>query len=110
MGRKIVAIIIFGLLSGCATMGGATKTDIQYVYKPILVCPEPPSTSRPLLLIDQLSEDDKVDPGKVAQSYKATVKQMSDYIEELETIIKHYDTTSKQYEELRKVVDEKFPQ
>jgi len=111
MANKIVTVLLLGIfMTGCSTMNGAVKTDVKYVYKPLLVCPAPPAMEKPLLLIDQLSEEDKKDPGKVAQAYKASVKQLTNYLNDLELVVKQYDATSKQYEELKKIVDEQYPQ
>lgn len=107
MVKIISSIVIVILLSGCSTLM-PTKTEIKEVKTPVLVCPEPPAISKPNLLIDQLTEEDKNDPGKVAQFYKGTVKQLTEYVKELEAIIEQYDKTSKKYDELRRIVDEQF--
>lgn len=107
MVRKTLAIGSLLFLTACGSL--PTKTEIQYVDRPILFCPAPPVTERPILLIDQLTDEDKKDPGKVAQIYKAAIKQLTNHVEELELIIDRYDETSKQYDDLRRIVDERFP-
>jgi hypothetical protein len=66
-----------------------TKVEKVEVFKPVPVCPTEIKTlklpSRPSLLIDQLTDNDANDPGKVVQSYKASVKQLLNYSKELES-------------------------
>jgi len=107
--RTFSVILITLFLAGCSTTKLPPKTEIKYVQVPILVSPAPPPIQRPLLLLDQLTDIDKADPGKVVQSYKVSIKQLTNYIEELEAIIKEYDNISKKYDELRRVVDERIP-
>lgn len=104
---KIITGFTVLLLTACGSM--PVKTEIQYVDRPILICPAPPHTERPILLIDSLTEEDKKDPGNVVQTYKATIKQLTNHVEELEIIIDRYDETSKQYDELRRAVEERYP-
>lgn len=100
---KIFAII--GLVLALTACGPGTvklRTEVQQVYVPLLYCPAPPSISRPALAIHDLTAEDANDPGKVVIHYKATVKQLEGYVTELETIVKQYDKSNAEYEELRK--------
>lgn len=104
---KISILIIILLLIGCSS-NPIVESKIQYVNKPILYCPEPPTVEKPILLIDNLSENDKNNPGLVAKTYKATIKQLTNYIEQLELILGQYIKTSKDYQELKEKLDEEF--
>lgn len=104
---KIIVLIFLLFLVGCGT-NPIVETKVQYVNKPILYCPEPPNIEHPTLLIDKLTEHDKNNHGVVAQAYKATIKQLLNYITELELIIAQYDKTSKDYKELKEKLDEEF--
>lgn len=98
----MVRTILFGLfifvfvvlLNGCATMCDSyceklpPKIEIQQVKTPIFQCPANHRSivrkERPQLAIEQLTQEDKKDPGKVAVAYKATVKQLEQYAVSLE--------------------------
>jgi hypothetical protein len=88
--KTIITMIPFVLLVGCG--GNAfTKPDIVYVDKIITKeCPEPPEVNLPDVYIYRLTEDDKKDPGKVAQYWKATAKQLMGAIQERDAIIEGY--------------------
>lgn len=93
LGVCILAAVL--LLTGCnhnkcKECIPTTVVKIQEVNKPIYVCPQELQTlqypQRPSLLIDQLSEQDINDPGRVVQYYKATVKQLINYSKDLESV------------------------
>lgn len=65
-------------------------TETQEVIKPVFVCPSELNNiqqpSRPILLIDLLTDEDSKDPGKVAKYYKVTIKQLLNYATDLEQV------------------------
>lgn len=92
------ALILSLLLAGCACKPEIVeRTTTVEVKVPVPVpVPAPPDTIRPELWIYQLTDEDAKNPGKVVQYYKATVKQLQGYSQELETIIDGYRKASKE--------------
>lgn len=83
------------LLSGCSTVCDSyckqnyiNTITTQEVTKKVLVCPanhrDIRKGKRPTLAIHLLTEADRKDPGKVAQAYKITVKQLQGYAQQVE--------------------------
>lgn len=110
MVRVLTILLALGLLSGCALTQERVRVEYRDVVKPVLTCPAPPTITRPHLPIDDLTEEDKKNPDKVAKAYKATVKVLQGYGIQLETALKKYDDISKKYEALRSRVNELFPE
>lgn len=105
--KLIVLFFITTLLSGCAFDSIHTKPDTRVevvtVEKPLLYCPAPPKIPYPTLMIRGLVPGDEVDPGRVVQFYKATVKQMEGEIRARDLIINAYDQISKKSPDLKPV-------
>lgn len=86
--KRIILLLPFLLiLTGCP---GNVKTEVVEVKIPVSSCPAPKEVLRPTLPIDSLSTTDAADPGKVAQAYKATVRALIGYAQELEQILEGY--------------------
>lgn len=102
---KITCVIVFVgvvlfMLIGCSffkkeKVHPVIKTDTVEVQVPVFTCPKELTNiqhpTRPTLMIELLTEDDKDDPGRVAQYYKATIKQLLNYSQELEADVHLYD-------------------
>jgi len=106
METKWIAIILAILLSGCSTPPVKLRTETVEVVKPILYCPAPdvevlgrPST----LAIDQITAS--TSQGEIAVLYKASMKQLIDYIDRMEQTIAQYAEFNKSYEELIKELE-----
>lgn len=83
------------LLSGCASFPErGINTQIIKINTPVLYSPPPPEFDRPDLIIHELTEAQKRDPGQVVKYYRATVIQLLGYVEQLETVVESYDTVS----------------
>lgn len=92
-------------ISGCATFAGEGKSGkltVQESLVPILYCPKPPEVEKPTLPIESLTDLDKSSPGTVAKKYKATVKTLQGYANQLEESLKSYEEAHDAYEDLRK--------
>lgn len=99
--QLILLLPLVLLLTGCGTTKLKTKTETVTVDRPILYCPLPDyeSLSRPSNLpIEAIN--DNTPHGEVAVAYKASVKQLLDYIERLELTLAEYERYNKSYEEL----------
>ena len=104
MGRQLIIVLLLAL-----TMSGCSKffvKDTQVQYVPVLYCPAPPEVSRPELPIHQMTPAQAKNPGEVVKHYKATVRALMGYSESLEYIIKFYSDSDKEYEELRKKLED----
>ena len=95
---KVALVFVVVLLAGCAENPFRPDPIIQTVSvnKPVLYCPAPPEFIYPKLVILDLVPGDEKDPGKVAQHYKAVVKQ-------LEGEIKARDRALRAYEEIQTI-------
>lgn len=74
------------LLVGCAT-------DCQTVIHQTTAFPVMPTIEapqHPTLKIDELTDADKQDSGKVAQYYNATIEQLDSYAAQLKIIVDEY--------------------
>lgn len=89
----ILVGIILLWITGCSIckkpeVRTVVKVETVEVVKPVFQCPSELQTvhqpERPTLMLNLLSEQDEKDPGKVAQYYKASVKQLLNYAQELE--------------------------
>lgn len=82
------------LATGCGTVAKKDTPDpVQIQRVPQIItaeCPTPKDVTRPALLINLLSDEDKNDAGKIAQAYKATILQLQRYSSELETMLDAY--------------------
>jgi len=89
--EQIKILLICGVLLsliGCASTN--PTVDVQEVKIPVGVCPVPKDFVRPALPIDTLTAADINDSGKVVLSYKATVRALEGYIQQLETELNGY--------------------
>jgi len=104
--KPILLITMFFILSGCSYIKICPKGDCDKmvyhtktieVVKPVYACPSEmlsvQKPERPILFLDLISEDDKDQPGKVVQYYKATIKQLLNYSSELESTTGMYSST-----------------
>lgn len=92
MVKNIILVLLLFLIVGCGSNKQIVK---EYIIKEVKVpvveeCPTPPNLEKPDLIIDTLTNQDTNDPGKVSKAYKATVKQLQGYIEQLESILDAY--------------------
>lgn len=102
----IVALVASVALSGCSLFSPKIKTDVQKVLIPVVSIPMPPEMERPELPIDNMSQEQIDSDGEVVKHYKATVKVLQNYINELELVIENYRVQSKNAEVIRKEVEE----
>ena len=85
------------LLTGCTSITSAicdgyckknfiNTVETKIVKVPVLQCPTNHTSikrgEKPILAISVLTAEDKKDPGKVAQAYKITVKQLIGYAQQ----------------------------
>lgn len=81
------------LLTGCPGTIPTVPDKPTIVYVDRIVtkeCPVPKELELPNLMIYQLSDQDRGDPGKVVQLWKATVEQLMGSIQERDVIIDSY--------------------
>lgn len=105
MARRTIIVIFSFFLISCESI----PTKVEQVQVPVLICPKPPDIEKPDLEIYKLTEEDRKDPGKVAQAIKITLIQLQSYGVLLETIVKTYKNTSEEYDKLRQELEFKFP-
>ena len=74
---------------------GATcqrKTEVIEVYVPVYRELVIPKASRPILMIDLLTEQEKQNDGEISKAYVGTVYQLLDYIQDLESILLYVES------------------
>jgi len=99
---KIIALILVAFfIVGCGGKQIRIRSEVQEVQVPLLYCPAPPELSEPSLPIHNMTPDQAADDGEVVKHYKATVKTLLGYIDELEKGLQSYNETSEEYGELR---------
>ncbi len=95
-----VTLIMF-ITVGCGGKQIRIRSEVQEVQVPLLYCPAPPVISEPSLPIHNMTPDQLSDDGEVVKHYKATVKTLIGYIDELEKGLESYNETSEEYGKLR---------
>lgn len=80
MDKLIIATVVAGILSGCASV-----RPVESISVPVVSCPAPPTISRPALLTPSLAGGQP--PGYVAQAYHADVNALILYSQSLEQAI-----------------------
>lgn len=81
------------------------RNQVQYVDKPVFICPKPPEVPQYTFLVDQLTPADQTDPGKVGQAYVHDMIILRETDRILRSILQQYTTTSVNFEQVRQQVD-----
>lgn len=102
MRNILIALVAVMFISGCAGKQIRIRSEVQEVQVPLLYCPAPADLQQPPLPIHQMTPEQRADAGEVVKHYKATVRVLLGYIEELETSLESYDSANEAYDELRK--------
>ena len=95
---------------GCAAQPVKIRTETVEVLKPVIYCPKPDTSklNRPdRLYIEDITSDTKY--GETAIKYKATVKQLIDYIDRLELLLQEYEKYDDIPPELKEVENSEQP-
>lgn len=108
MGRIIIIGIFIAFLSGCGGQPIRFTTDVKETLVPIVYSPAPPEITRPELPIQQMTDTDLDSAGVIVKYYKATVKTLIGYSQELEKALGEYDKINKAYKEQENSLREKF--
>jgi len=104
MGYKIIPLLLVLLFTaGCS---GKFVRDTQVQYVPVLFCPDPPTVERPELPIHNMTPEQKQNAGEIVKHYKASMRSLMGYSEDLEFIIRYYHEADKEYEDLRLELEE----
>lgn len=98
---RVLTVLIVLMMVGCTTSPEKIKTETIEVIKPVLYCPPPDWSGlrRPTLAIEHVTG--QTPDGEVAKRYRASIIQLKDYAERLETALKQYDKTSQDYEKIK---------
>jgi hypothetical protein len=99
----ISAFLLVGVV-GCSSWAPTTVVEKAV---PILVCPPPSIAERPVLHIESITET--TSDGEVVKLYRATIKQLQSYSEDLLQNLLQYKSTSEEYERLRQRVNQLVP-
>lgn len=95
------------LLVGCGADPIKFTTDVKETLVPVLYSPAPPIIKRPNLPIHQITTKELKEDGVIVKYYKATIKTLMGYSEELQKALDKYDTINKTYEAERKKIEAK---
>ena len=99
----LMGFVIF--LAGCFNNPIMVKTEVQETLVPVLYSPAPPIIPRPKLPIHQMTDEELKKDGMVAKYYKATIKTLLGYSQELEQALTEYNKIHEAYEKERKNVE-----
>lgn len=105
MERLIVLMGFVIFLTGCGANTITVKTEVQESLVTVMYCPAPPEVLRPALPIHQMTEEQAKQDGEVAKHYKATIRTLMGYSQELEKSLSEFDKINKAYEEKRKQIE-----
>lgn len=101
---KYIAIVLASLLFvGCGST--IVKTEIVTVDKPVPYVPKPPVVPPFVSKVDQLTNDDVKDPGKVGQAYKYDMTALRQLLSIYVLIIAQYDSSSQNFDEINAQID-----
>ena len=93
--KQLTMVVLVLALFGC----NSTKVIEKVVYKdklvPVTVVPAPEKVNKPILLIDQLSIEQKNDLGELSKAYVISIEQLEEYSKQLSLVINKYDEMSK---------------
>ncbi len=95
--EKIILIIFALSLAGCGAQPITFNTEVKETFVPILYSPAPPVINRPVLPIHQMTDKQLKEDGIVVKYYKATVKTLIGYSEELKKALEKYGEINKAY-------------
>lgn len=100
MVKKLVTLVAVLVLAGCASNPNKINitTDVKPIAVPIIYSPAPPVVTRPDL--PHLSVATTDPDGVVAKKYAASVEALIGYAEQLEDVMKQYQTIHDSYSTL----------
>lgn len=105
MKNKFILTVILSVLlvAGCAH----ERIVYRDTPKPVYIVPAPPAVQRPVLATENLTPEQRADPGIVLQAEHAAVEQLHGYIDQLEAVIKKYsDLATISADNLRRLMSE----
>jgi len=91
---KNTLLISMLLLVGCSSNPFVPEKQIVKIDKPIPYCPAPPKVVECQNYVDALTDEDRADPGKVAQAYKMDMMCYRANAKTLREILQRYEDTS----------------
>lgn len=100
---KKALIVLVLLCCGCSL-----QKDVIVVDKPFPACPKPPETASYDLWVDQLTDADINDPGKVGQAYKHDMLYLRQRIIVDQQILDQYNKTSVNYDQTKQQIDKAY--
>lgn len=102
MRHVIIAFAI--VLSGCAEQ----QIKLVEVNKPIPMCPKPPIVPTCEFRVDQLSNADQQNPGKVGEAYKYDMTCLRAVYNINQLILQEYEKTSQNFDTVSEVINQSF--
>ena len=105
MNKTILAIAFATILAGC---GGVAPIKMVTVDKPIPMCPKPPEVPVLVSQVDQLTEADVNDPGKVGMAYKYDMTFLRTTNEMYRMILGEYTKTSQNFDAVTEEINKSF--
>jgi hypothetical protein len=106
--EKLILLGFVLMLVGCGSAPIKVNTEVKETLVPVLYSPAPPVIKRPELPIHQMTGEQLKEDGEVVKYYKATIKVLIGYSEELRKALGEYDKINKAYDEERKKLEAKI--
>lgn len=97
-------IIMALILTGCAEQ----QIKLVEVNKPIPMCPKPPAIPTCDFRVDQLSDVDQQNPGKVGEAYKYDMTCLRAVYGINQLVIAEYEKTSQNFDAVGELINQSF--
>lgn len=101
--KKLIIAMALSMSFGCSM-----QKEMVPVDKPFPACPKPPVTATYDMWVDQLTDADLNDPGKVGQAYKHDMIYLRKRIAIDQQILEQYDKTSTNYDQAKQQIDKAY--
>ena len=89
--KILLTILMLSTLTSCSLWERRIVTDTVTQNIPVITVPKPPRLYRPDLAIRELTNADAGAYPLIVQSYKVSIIQLLNYIEQLELVYDEYD-------------------
>lgn len=104
----MVGMMVILAITACSPTKYVVKKEIVTVSKPVPYCPAPPEVDTYEYWVDQLTDEDVKDPGKVGQAYKHDMIILRQNDATLRAIIQQYKEISTSFSGVQEQIDNIF--
>jgi len=102
--KKLIIFIVLALIVGCTTVPVPVVQTVT-VEKPVAFVPPPPEVPKFVSKVDQLTQADAANPGKVSQAYKYDTYTLRSLLAIYQSIISQYKLSSQNFDQVQQTID-----